>query len=109
MLFCFDRKKCSKSHQQSQFTSKFIPTSVRDIFKQSNLMNHTILQGFWKVAEKKSNFAALSETDSQKFLGANFTDKTIRKKQLILCEFYGEILLEIDRFCTDLTSVFNVF
>ena len=72
-------------------------------------MNHTILQGFWKVAEKKSNFAAFPETDSQKFLGAYFADKTISKKQLILWEFSGQILLEIDRFCTDLTSVFNVF
>ena len=109
MLLCFHHKKCAKSHQQSQFTSKFIPTSVRDIFKQSNLMNHTILQGFWKVAEKKSNFAAFSETDPQKFLGANFAYKTIGKKQLISREFYEQIWLEIDRFCTDLTSVFNVF
>ena len=109
MLLCFHHKKCAKLHRQSQFTSKFIPTSVRDIFKQSNLMNHTKLQGFWKVAEKKSNFVAFSETDSQKFLGANFADKTIGKKQLISREFSGQILLEIDRFYTDLTSVFNVF
>ena len=46
MLLCFHHKKCAKSHRQSQFTSKFIPTSVRDIFKQSNLKNHTKLQGF---------------------------------------------------------------
>ena len=52
---------------------------------------------------------AFSKTDSWKFLGANFTDKTIGKKQLISREFSGQILLEIDRFYTDLTSVFNVF
>ena len=69
MLLCFHHKKCAKSHQQSQFTSKFIATSVRDIFKQSNLMNHTILQGFWKVAEKKSNFVAFSETFVEIFRG----------------------------------------
>ena len=38
ILLCFRHKKCAKSHKQSQFTSKFIPTSVRDIFKQSNLI-----------------------------------------------------------------------
>ena len=46
MLLCFHHKKCAKSHRQSQFTSKFILTSVCNIFKQSNLMNHTKLQGF---------------------------------------------------------------
>ena len=38
ILLCFRHKKCAKSHKQSQFTSKFIPTSVHDIFKQSNLI-----------------------------------------------------------------------
>ena len=65
--------------------------------------------GLLKGSRKKSNFVAFSETDSRKFLGANFADKTIGKKQLISREFSGQILLEIDRFYTDLTSVFNVF
>ena len=43
ILLCFRHKKCAKLHKQSQFTSKFIPTFVRDIFKQSNLMDSTIL------------------------------------------------------------------
>ena len=33
ILLCFHRKKCVKSHNQSQFTSNFIPTSVSDTVK----------------------------------------------------------------------------
>ena len=33
----------AKSQKQSQFTSKFIPTPLWNIFKQSNLMDHAIL------------------------------------------------------------------
>ena len=33
ILLCFHRKKCVKSHNQSQFTSNFIPTSVCDTEK----------------------------------------------------------------------------
>ena len=42
-LLCRCHKKCAQSHKQSQFTSKFILTSVFDIFKQSNLMDGAIL------------------------------------------------------------------
>ena len=45
-LLCFLHTKCAKSYKQSQFVCKFIPTSVCDIFKQSNLIDRTILQGF---------------------------------------------------------------
>ena len=43
ILLCFHHKKYAKLHKQSQFTSKFIQTFVRDIFKQSNLMDSAIL------------------------------------------------------------------
>ena len=42
-MLCFCYKKCAKLHTQSQFTSKFKPTSVHDIFNQSNLMDRTKL------------------------------------------------------------------
>ena len=35
--------------------------------------------------------------------------KTIGKKWLIPSEFSGQILLEIKRFCADLTNLFNIF
>ena len=41
ILLCFHHKKCAKSHKQSQFTSKFIPTSIHDICK-SDGSRHTI-------------------------------------------------------------------
>ena len=34
--------------------------------------------------------------------------KTISKKQPILWEFWGQILLEICRFCPDQSSIFNI-
>ena len=58
---------------------------------------------------RKSNFAGFSETVLRKFFGANFTEKAIRKKRPISWEFSGQISLEIDQFCADLTSMFNVF
>ena len=33
ILLCFHHKKCAKLHKQSQFTSKFIQTSIHDICK----------------------------------------------------------------------------
>ena len=63
-LFCFRLKKCAKSHKQSQFISIFILTSVRDIFKQPDLMDRAILQGFWGIFRER-----FSERDSQKFSG----------------------------------------
>ena len=41
ILLCFHHKKCAKSHKQSQFTSKFIPTSIHDICKSDGSC-HTI-------------------------------------------------------------------
>ena len=41
--------------------------------------------------------------------GANLAGKQSVKKRRILCLFSGQISLEIDRFCADQTSVFNVF
>ena len=56
-----------------------------------------------------------SETDLQKnqlnfmgIFGANFAKKTTGKKRTILLENSGKISLEIDPFCADLTSAFNV-
>ena len=43
ILLCSRHKKCAKSHKQSQFTSKFVPTSVCDIFKQSHLTDRAKL------------------------------------------------------------------
>ena len=40
--------------------------------------------------------------------GANFAKKTTGKKRTILLENSGKISLEIDPFCADLTSAFNV-
>ena len=54
-----------------------------------------------KIAEKLANFAGI--------FGANLAGKLSVKKQQILWLFSGQISLEIDRFCADQTSVFNVF
>ena len=97
ILLCFCHKKCAKSHKQSQFTSKFIPTSVHDIFKQSNLIGLGI-----QVSR-----------DFQRQICGNFRGqlslKTIRKKWPISWEFSGQISLPIHWFCHDLTGVFKLF
>ena len=41
--------------------------------------------------------------------GANLAGKQLVNIWRILWLFSGQILLEIDRFCTDQTGVFNVF
>ena len=65
---------------------------------------------------KKSSFAGFSETDSwknrpisQKFWGLKLCQKAVSKKRPISWEFSSQISLEIDQFCADLTSMFNVF
>ena len=76
------------------------------------------LQGFWIGRGKKVKFYRIFRANSQKnwpisqeSLG-NFRDKhhgkTICRKWLILWEFSGQILLEINQFSTDLTSILNV-
>ena len=69
--------------------------------------------------EKKSNFAGFlgtyswkNQPISQEFHGSfrsKIHQKAIGKKWPILWLFSRQILLEIDRFCADQTSVFNVF
>jgi len=52
-----------------------------------------------KIVEKSADFAGI----------ANLAGKQSVKKGRILGLFSGQISLEIDRFCSDQTSVFNVF
>ena len=50
-----------------------------------------------------------NSADFAGIFGANLDRKQSVKKRGILWLFSGQILLEIDRFCADQTSVFNVF
>ena len=54
-----------------------------------------------KFAEESANFAGI--------FGANFAEKQSVKKRQILWLFSRQISLEIDWFCTDQTSFFNIF
>ena len=91
-------------HKQSQFTSKFIPTSW-----------YFFLIG----SGKKSNFAGFLGANSQKnrpillHFSGNVCGKLCRKsigKNGRFCGYFLEkILSDIDRFCIDQTSVFNDF
>ena len=54
-----------------------------------------------KITENLADFAGI--------FGANLARKQSVKKRWSLWLFSGQILLEIDRFCADQTSVFNVF
>ena len=78
-------------HEQSQFTSKFIPTSAHDILKQSDLMDCAI-QASDRSQKKKSNFAGFSETDSRKIFMAHFAEKQLVRKD----QFRGNLL---GKFC----------
>ena len=75
-------------------------------------------QGVWSVAEKKVKFRGIFREIREKIgwyrgnfveiFGTNFAEKQ-QVKTADFVEFSGQISLEIDRFCTDLTSVFKVF
>ena len=54
-----------------------------------------------KIAQKSADFMGI--------LGANLAGKQSVKRRQILWLFSGQILLEIDRFCSNQTSLFNVF
>ena len=79
ILLCFHHKKCAKSHKQSQFTSKFIPTSDCDIFKQSNLICHTEVK-----------FHGVFRDRFTEIFGANFTAKQLVKNGQFHGNFKGK-------------------
>ena len=54
-----------------------------------------------KIAQKSADFMGI--------FGANLAGKQSVKRRQILWLFSGQILLEIDRFCSNQTSLFNVF
>ena len=59
LLLCFHHKTFAKSYKQSQFTPKFIPSYVHNIFKQSNMVDRSILgaaSSLYKLVTK--NFAS---------------------------------------------------
>ena len=114
-MLCFHHKKCAKSHKQSQFTSKFIPTSW--YFQIWWIAPY--YAGLLIGSRKKSNFAGFLGANSRKnrpilrhFRG-NVWGKLRRKstgKKVRFCGYFlGNILSDIGRFCADQTSVFNVF
>ena len=80
---------------------------------------YTLYRASDRSQKKKSTFAGILETNSRKnrpisreFRGSfrgKFSPKGIGKKRLILWLFSGQISLQIDQFCTDQTSIFNVF
>ena len=57
-----------------------------------------------KIAEKSADFAGFREN----FWG-KLGWKAINKKTADFVVIFGQIVLETDRFCTNQTSVFNVF
>ena len=89
---------------------------LHDIFK-SDGSRHTA--GPLIGSRKKSNFAGFLWANSRKnwpilqhFRGnvwGKLRRKSIGKKSRFCGYFLGKILSDIDRFCTDQTSVFNVF
>ena len=62
---------------------------MRDIFKQSDLMDRAILRASDRSRKKRQIF------------GANFAEKQSVKKRPISWEFSGQISLETDRFYAD--------
>ena len=60
--------------------------------------------------KKKSQISRIFRDRFAAILGANFTEKQSVKNGQFHGNFLGKIiLLEINQFCTDLMSVFNVF
>ena len=110
ILLCFHHKKCAKSHTQSQFTSKFIVTSIDNIFKSDG--SHHTMQGFFLIGRRKKVkfrgiFGDRYVEKSTNFAGifkANFAENQSIKKGRF-CGYF----LEANRFSADQTSVFNVF
>ena len=89
------------------------------VIQFSNLMDHTILAGLLIGSGKKSNFAGFLGANSQKnqlilrhFHGniwAKLRRKSVGKKGRFCGYFWGKILSDVDRLCTNQTSVFNIF
>ena len=84
----------------------------------SNLMDRTILCGASDRSREKSQISQDFEgqihgkiVDFARIFGANLAKNQSVKKRPILCHslFSGKTSLEIDWFCADQTSVFNVF
>ena len=69
------------------------------------------IQGFWQVMEEKAKFRGIFRDkfaeNSANFVGISREFQV--KKRLILWLFSTQISIEIDRFCADQTSVFNIF
>ena len=84
-------------HEQSQFTSKFIPTSVHDILKQSDLMDCAI-QASDRSQKKKVKFCGIFRDRFPENFHGSLCRKTVGKKRPISWEFAGQILLEIEQF-----------
>ena len=61
-----------------------------------------------KKKSQRDKFVEKS-ADFMRIFAANFAEKQSEKKRPLLWEFPAQILLEIDQFCADQTSVFNVF
>ena len=79
----FNHKKCAKSHKQSQFYSKFIPTFDHDIFKQSNLIGHMEVKfnGIFRdrfVEIFGANFAEKLSVKTANYVGWSFAILTTR-------------------------------
>ena len=105
----------NQSHKQSQFTSKFILTSR--YFQIWWIAPY--YAGLLIGSGKKANFAGFLGANSRKhrpillhFHGnvwGKLPRKSISKKGRFCGYFWGKILSDIDQFCADQTSVFNVF
>ena len=114
-MLCFHHERCTKSHKQSQFTSKFIPASW--YFQIWWIAPY--YAGLLIGSGKKSYFAGFLGANSRKnrpilqHLHRNVWGKLLQKssgKKGRSCSYiWGKILSDIDRFCADQTSVFNVF
>ena len=105
----------NQSHKQSQFTSKFILTSR--YFQIWWIAPY--YAGLLIGSGKKSYFAGFLGANSRKnrpilqHLHRNVWGKLLQKssgkKGRSCSHIWGKILSDIDRFCADQTSVFNVF
>ena len=80
-------------------------------------MSTSLCRAWWrKISQISRDFQRQIHRKIGRFRGnfveifrANFAEKQSVKKRLILWEFSGQISLDIDQFCTDLMSMFNVF
>ena len=117
--FCFPDPPKKVFKKTPRTLHYYVGIYMNEFFLLKHYGQYLITRASDRSRKKKSNFVGFLGTNSRKnwpisqeFHGSfqgKLHQKAIDKKRPILWLFSRQISLEIDRFCADQTSLFNVF